>query len=81
MTINRKHLTSTEAIDKIIGEALVNKRFRAILLSNPGKLGGSFNLSPEERQLLSNLRVGSLEELASQLYDEIRKCEQDHVSK
>lgn len=73
---------STETIDEIIGEALVNRRFRAALLSNPGKVAASFHLlSPEERQLLSNLRAGSLEELASQLYDEIRKCERDHVSK
>lgn len=62
---------SRETIDKIIGEALVNKRFRAVLLSNPGKVAGSFHLSPEELQLLSNIRADSLEELASQLYNDI----------
>ena len=72
---------STGTIDKIIGEALVNTRFRAILLSNPGKVADSFHLSPEEQQLLSNLRADSLEELASQIYDEMSKCGGDYVSK
>jgi len=72
---------SREAIDKIIGEALVNERFRAVLLSSPGKVAGSFHLSPEERQLLSNVRAGSLEELASQLYNQIRERGGDYISK
>ena len=72
---------SREAIDKMIGEAMVNKRFRAILLSNPGKVAGSFHLSPEELQLLSNIRTHSLEELASRLYNEIGKRGGDYISK
>lgn len=64
---------SRETLDRLIGEAVVNKRLRAILLSNPDKVADFFDLSREELQLLSNIRAGSLEELASQLYDEI--CE------
>lgn len=71
---------SQDAIDKIIGEALVNRRFRAVLLRNPAKVVDSFDLSPEERQLLSTLRAGSLQELASRLYEGINKRGRDDIS-
>jgi|GEM_PF-3500002 len=81
MRVNMETSMTREAIDKMIGEALVNKRFRAMLLTSPVKVADSFHLSPEEQQLLSNLRADSLEELASQIYDEMSKCGGDYVSK
>jgi len=81
MTMNGEHVVSRETIDRIIGEALVNPRFCAVLLSDPGEVADLLDLSPEERQLLSNLRAGSLEELATQLYNEVRKRGGDDLSK
>jgi len=58
---------------KLITAAVVNERFRKLLLTNPelalsmGYSGESFDLSKEEKKQLTSIKAESLEDFASQL--------------
>ena len=58
---------------KLITAAVVNERFRKLLLTNPelalsmGYSGESFDLSKEEKKQLTSIKADSLEDFASQL--------------
>jgi len=58
---------SEQALNQIVGEALVDKDFRHKLLSNPVGVSTRFDLAPEERQVLCDIRASSLEQLAKGL--------------
>lgn len=59
---------SEQALNQMVGWALVDKDFRHRLLSNPVGASTRFDLTPEERQVLRNFRVNSLEQLAKELH-------------
>jgi len=59
---------SEQALNQIVGWALVDKDFCDKLLSNPARISMSFDLTPEERQVLCDIRANSLEQLAGELY-------------
>jgi len=58
---------SEQALNQIVGWALVDKDFCHKLLSNPAGVSMSFDLTPEERQVLCDIRANSLGQLAREL--------------
>jgi len=64
---------------KLITAAVVNERFRKLLLTNPelalsmGYSGESFDLSSEEKRELTSIKANSLEDFASQLTNNKKK--------
>lgn len=80
------------ALNQILCAALVDRNFRLGLLKDPldaaagGYLGQSFDLSPEEEDLLSGIKVEAFEEFAArvQAWREARpgrQCFQPKVSR
>ena len=72
-TPNKANHSDNSEINRIISAAVVNKRFRNTLLSNPstaisqGYCGESFRLSIEQKQHISTIKEHSLEGFAAQL--------------
>ncbi len=58
---------SEQALNQMVGWALVDKDFCHRLLSNPVGASMRFDLSPDERQALCDIRAKSLEQLAKEL--------------
>jgi hypothetical protein len=55
-------------LEEVVGHAIIDRSFCADLLSGPRAQALSrFNLSPEEKQALMNIRAESLESFAGQL--------------
>jgi len=58
---------------RLITAAVVNERFRKLLLTNPemalsmGYSGEKFNLSVEEKKRLTSIKANSIEDFASQI--------------
>lgn len=59
---------SERGLNQVVGLALVDKRFRRKLLSDPAGASTRFDLTPQERQVLRDIRVNSLEQLAQELH-------------
>jgi hypothetical protein len=63
-----------KGLNQLLCAATVNGRFRETLLRNPaqalsmGYLDHSFVLTPEERDLVINIRAQQLEDFAAQVY-------------
>ena len=55
-------------LERLIGTAVVDGEFRAILLESPEAALEGFDLSPEELDALVSANARTLEELAAQLY-------------
>jgi len=68
--------TYSTDLNRILTAAVVSRRFCNLLLSDPqaalrnGYNGETFQLSDSERQLITSIRAGSLQEFASQLVAE-----------
>lgn len=58
---------SEQALNQMVGRALVDRDFCHRLLSNPAGASISFDLSPDERQALCDIRANSLKQLAKEL--------------
>ena len=65
---------SHKGLNQLLCAAVINQRFRETLLHNPaqaisaGYLGQSFSLTPEERNMVVDIRVRQLEEFAGQVH-------------
>jgi hypothetical protein len=55
-------------LERVIGAALIDRAFCSELLESPVEAGKSFNLSPEELEVLRSASAGSLEELAAHIH-------------
>lgn len=62
---------SLDALNQIIGEAIINKEFCRVLLINPPAAVANFDLAVEELDLLTTIRAQSLDHLARQLISEL----------
>jgi len=62
---------SLEALNQIIGEAIINKEFCRVLLLNPPAAVVNFDLAVEEVDLLTTIRAQSLDHLARRLISEL----------
>ena len=64
---------SQQEINRLLMAAIINQRFRKLLLTNPksaleeGFQGEVFRLNPDERERLFSIRADSLSDLATQL--------------
>jgi hypothetical protein len=58
---------SEQVLNQMIGWALVDRDFCHRLLANPAGVSTRFDLTPEERQILCDIRVNSLEQFAKEL--------------
>ena len=55
-------------LEEVVGHAIIDRDFRADLLNGSrAQVLSRFNLSPEEKQALMNIRAESLESFAGQL--------------
>ena len=56
-------------LEEVVGNAIIDREFRAGLLNGKrARLIHRFNLSPEETQVIMNIRADSLESFAGQLH-------------
>ena len=60
---------SQEALLEIVERAMKDEAFRNLLFSNPEKALAGYDLSDEERALLSNLDEDNFDEFAGKLDD------------
>ena len=58
---------SREALDLMVGRAVVDRAFRALLLTRPRDAGREYDLSEFERRLLTRIRADSLAGFAGAL--------------
>jgi hypothetical protein len=57
------------ALEDVVGSAIIDRDFRVGLLNGKrARLLSQFDLSPEEHQVLMDIRAESLESFARQLY-------------
>jgi hypothetical protein len=69
----RNHSSHGQELSRLLTAAVVNQRFRQLLLTNPetalasGYNGESFSLANEEKDLILSIRAKSLADFAAQL--------------
>ena len=61
-----------QALNRIVGEAIVDREFRARLLADPRAAVSGFDLAADELELLATIRADSVDQFARQL--ETRLC-------
>jgi hypothetical protein len=77
VTITSRPAHSSE-LSRMFAAAVINRQFCEMLLKNPyealqnGYLGETFQLSMEERELLTSIRADSLADLAKQINRALR---------
>ena len=64
---------SREALELLVGMALVNRRFRAHLLRYPEETLSGFDLEPEEREMVLRIHEEILEDFIEELWTAIMK--------
>jgi len=64
---------SREALELLVGMALVNRRFRFQLLRYPEETLSGFNLEPQEREMILRIHEEILEDFAEELWVAIVK--------
>ena len=66
-------IRSEQVIKQIIEKAIADEAFRKLLFSNPEKALAGYDLTAEEKETLSNLDEGSLDDFAGGLGDRTTK--------
>ena len=56
-------------LQELVGNAIINSQFRSELLTNTARAIEGFNLSPEERLFVSNIRANNFQSFAQQLHN------------
>ena len=75
--------SSNDELNRVLCAAVVSKRFRSMLITNPeeavtsGYQGESFNLSDEDRSWLFSTRPASLVDLAATMVTYQQKTDQE----
>ncbi len=64
--VREKKMTA-EILNVLVGAAVTDGEFCQALLSNPGRTARQFGLAPEDVEVVSKIRAGSLAEFAGQL--------------
>ena len=70
---------SQEAVQQIIGKAVTDEKFRALLLSNPDEALADFDLTDEEKETLRNLDVEQIGGVERELDQRITKVSKLHL--
>jgi hypothetical protein len=66
---------SREAVERIIGKAVVDSQFREALFADPDRVLGSFELTEEELAALKTIDAETMETLAGTLDERISKAD------
>ncbi len=56
-------------LQELVGTAIISSQFRSELITNTARAIEDFNLSPEERLFVSNIRANTFQSFAQQLHD------------
>lgn len=64
---------SREALELLLGMALVNRRFRVYLLRHLEETLSGFDLEPQERDLILRIHEETLEDFIAELWTAIAK--------
>jgi len=64
---------SREALELLVGMALVNRRFRFHLLRHPEDTLSGFDLDPREREMILGIHEETLEDFIEELWIAIMK--------
>ena len=64
---------SREALELLVGIALVNRRFRFRLLRRPDETLPGFDLNPQEREMILRIHEETLEDFIAELWTAIMK--------
>jgi hypothetical protein len=64
---------SREALELVVGMALVNRRFRLHLLRSPEKALSGFDLDRQEREMILRIHEEILEDFVEELWIAIMK--------
>jgi hypothetical protein len=64
---------SQDAISQIIGRAVTDAEFRALLFSSPEQALEGYNLADDEKEALKNLKQEDLEDFSTKLDSRITK--------
>ena len=59
----------SEALDKVVSRAATDKKFRELLLSDPAKALEGYEVTDEERKMLSELTADTFEAFVGGLGD------------
>ncbi|HDN80732.1 MAG TPA: hypothetical protein ENG33_09755 [Chloroflexi bacterium] len=62
-----------EALQELVGKAIIDKEFEYRLLHQPEDVLGTLNLSPEEESAVLSIKANSLSQFASQLHKKFFK--------
>ena len=73
---------SWQAINDMLGRAMIDERFARLLLTDPPLAAreGGFNLTPEESEVLQRVKINDIAELSQVLLTELRNYEQQGLS-
>ena len=63
---------SRDAVEQMVGRAVVDRAFCSLLLTSPADAAGEYDLSEFERRLLTELRAHDLADFAGQLEARLR---------
>jgi hypothetical protein len=72
-----------KGLNQIVCAALINERFREVLLHHPARAiaagygGQSFSLTPEERDMVIGIRAERLEDWAAEIHNWISRSSHD----
>jgi hypothetical protein len=64
---------SQQAVQNLIGRAVMDKTFRELLFSDPDKAFGGYDLTEEEKTILRNLDADEVAGFAGKLDERITK--------
>jgi hypothetical protein len=64
---------SKSNVEQIVGKLIIDADFRQAVKANPGQVLAAYDLTPEERETLSQIDLGTFEEAATQLDARISK--------
>lgn len=64
---------SREALELLVGMALVNRRFRVYLLRHPEETLSGFDLDSQEREMILGIHEEILEDFIAELWTAIMK--------
>lgn len=59
----------SEALDQVVSKAVKDSEFRALLLSDPNTALAGYEVTDEERALLTNLTADNFDKFAGELGD------------